>query len=481
MGYDGRVPKEESVTLVSILVPVFNEEEAVRTALLRVLNAPLPEGVRTEAVVVDDGSNDRSPEILQELADEYPSRVRIFRHPVNRGKGAAVRTALREAQGELAIIQDSDLEYDPAEYSKLLGPLLRGEADAVYGSRFLVSGERRVLYYWHSLANQLLTTLCNMASDLNLTDMGTGYKAFRTDLVRSIPLSSDRFGIDPELTIKLAKRQAAIFEVPINYYGRTYEDGKKVGLRDAVRAVGVILRCFVSSDIYTDSGARILDTLSSATRFNAWMADTVRPWLGGQVMEIGAGIGNMARHLSRGRRRYVATDIDDEHLARLGSRLRSRPNVEIARCNLCDAADFADFREAFDTVVCLNVLEHVPDAGAGLRNIHSVLKPGGRAIVLVPQDQKIYGTLDKVLGHYLRYSEEELCRRMTEAGFRIETTLHFNRVTKPGWYWNGRVLKRGHFSRFQLGIFDFMTPVWRRIDRYLPWGSVSVIGIGVKV
>ena len=159
----------------------------------------------------------------------------------------------------------------------MLGPLLANKADVVYGSRFLISGERRVIYYWHSLANHLLTTACNMAADLNLTDMETCYKAFRLSLARSIPIRSNRFGIEPELTIKFAKRQASIYEVPISYYGRTYDDGKKIGAMDAVSALWVILRCAFTRDIYVDRGAKILDSLAGTKRFNKWMADTVRP------------------------------------------------------------------------------------------------------------------------------------------------------------------------------------------------------------
>ena len=238
-------------------------------------------------------------------------------------------------RGEFGIIQDGDLEYDPAEYPKVLGPLIANKADVVYGSRFLISGERRVIYYWHSLANHFLTTACNMAADINLTDMETCYKAFRISLARSIPIRSNRFGIEPELTIKFAMRQASIYEVPISYYGRTYEEGKKIGAKDAVSALWVILRCYFTRDIYTDRGAHILDSLAGTRRFNKWMADTVRPWLGTRVLELGSGIGNMTQHLSRGRRTYVASDIDDEHMARLRVRFRGRPNLQIRKCDLC--------------------------------------------------------------------------------------------------------------------------------------------------
>lgn len=466
--------------LLSIIVPVFNEEEFLETSIARALAAPLPEGLTSEIVAVDDGSTDESGKILEQLAASQPERIRVVTHKANAGKGAAIRTGLNHARGEFGIIQDSDLEYDPNEYPKLLEPLLSNKADVVYGSRFLISGERRVLYYWHSLANRFLTTACNMAADLNLTDMETCYKAFRLSLARSIPIRSNRFGIEPEITIKFAKRQASIYEVPISYYGRTYEEGKKIGFRDAVNALWVILRCYFTQDIYLDGGARILDTLAATTRFNRWMADTVRPWVQSPVLEIGAGMGNMTRHLAPGRKRYMATDLDEEHLARLRSRFRARPNIGAGKCDLCRPEDFRDFAGQFETVVCLNVLEHVPDPVTAVKNIYSALKPGGRAIILVPQDQAIYGTLDKVLGHYLRYSEKQLCELMERAGFRIQKTIHFNRVTRPGWYWNGRVLKRETFGRMQLRVFDRLVPFWRQVDGFLPWPSVSIIAIGIK-
>ena len=465
--------------LLSIIVPVYNEEEFVAAAIERALHAPLPEGIESEIVAVNDGSTDGSAEILDELAATHPGRVRVFHHKQNAGKGAAIRTGLQQAAGEFGIIQDSDLEYDPAEYPKVLGPLVANKADVVYGSRFLISGERRVIYYWHSLANHFLTTACNMAADLNLTDMETCYKAFRISLARSIPIRSNRFGIEPELTIKFAKRQASIYEVPISYHGRTYEEGKKIGLKDAINALWVILRCYFARDIYVDPGAGILDSLAGTRRFNKWMADTVRPWLGAHVLELGAGIGNMTQHLSRGRKSYMASDIDEEHLARLRVRFRGRPNLSSQLCDLTVPGDFENLRGRFDTVVCLNVVEHVADDLLALRNIRSALKPGGRAIILVPQDQTAYGTLDKVLGHYRRYSEAQLRSRMEEAGFQWEQGLHFNRVTRPGWRFNGQVLKRQSFGRFQLRVFDALVPVWRRIDRLFPWPAVSVIGIGI--
>ena len=463
--------------LASVVVPVYNEEEYLGALVDRVLCAPLEAGVELEIVIVDDGSDDGSGEIARAYAERHPERIRSYAHARNRGKGAAIRTALEHVRGEITLIQDADLEYDPRDYVKLLAPLLSGQADAVYGTRFAVGTERRVLYFWHSLANHVLTTAVNLFSDLNLTDVWTCYKAFRTQLVRSIPLRSDGFGFEPEITMKLAQRQARIYETPIRYHGRTYDEGKKIGRKDALLALLAVLRFAVSRDIYVESGPEILDTLSGAMRFNRWMADTIRPYVGRRVLEIGAGIGNLSRCLAGRRELYVASDIDEEHLARLSTRLQHRPNFRAVTCDLSRAADFGELAGRFDSVICLNVLEHVEDDRAGLANIHTALMPGGRAIVLVPDGMEVYGELDRVLGHVRRYSQTELEAKAREAGFEVERVFGFNHVTRPGWWFNGRVLKRRHFSRLQLALFDRLVWLWRRIDGLLPWRPTSLIAV----
>jgi glycosyltransferase involved in cell wall biosynthesis len=465
---------------LSILVPLYNEEEFIGPLLQRVLKAPLPVGIDREIIVVDDGSTDGSAEIAEEMARSHADVIRVVRHERNQGKGAAIRTAIEQARGEFCVIQDADLEYDPREYPHLLKPLVEGNADVVYGSRFMIVGERRVLYFWHAVANRLLTELTNSVADLNLTDMETGYKAFRTSLLQSIPIRSSRFGIEPELTIKLARRQVRIYETPISYYGRTYEEGKKIGFKDALEAIYVILRYAFTKDIYKDEGAETLHALSGAPRFNRWMADTIRPYVGERVLEIGAGIGNLTRALIPRRKRYVATDIDPEHLARLATRFQHRPNLLIRYCDLSQPGDFTELAASMDSVVCLNVLEHVEDDMQGLRNIFSVLKPGGRAIILVPHGQEIFGTLDKALGHFRRYSHAELKEKMEKAGFHVERILDFNRISRPPWYVSGRILKRTTLGSGQMKLFDRFVWLWRSIDAYLPWPPTSIIAIAVR-
>ncbi len=465
---------------LSVLIPLYNEEEFIQALLAKVLAAPYPEGMEVEIIIVNDCSTDGSAEAVTPFLANESIPVRLVHHEQNQGKGAAIRTAIHFARGEFSLIQDADLEYDPQEYPKLLGPLLGGKADAVYGSRFMVAGERRVLYFWHSLANHLLTLMCNIAADLNLTDMETCYKAFRTSLVKTIPIRSNRFGIEPELTIKLARRQARIYETPISYHGRTYEEGKKIGLKDAFEAFWVMLKYRFSNDLYNDAGLEILDALSYAPKFNRWMADTIAPFLGDKVLEIGAGTGNLTQHLAPRKTYYAATDIGPVHLEALKNRFAHRRNLEVRYCDIQSSTDIEYFTGGMNSVICLNVLEHVEDADQAARNMFQVLQPGGRAIVLVPQGQEIYGQLDVVLGHHLRYSKQQLQERLEQAGFQVEQIIDFNRVSRPGWYITGKVLKRSTLARFPIRCFNALVWLWRKIDNKLPWPAVSIIAIARK-
>ena len=223
---------------LSVVMPVYNERATLRYVVERVLSvAPMD----LELICVDDGSRDGSPQILAELQSEH-AQLRVFQQPRNLGKGAALRRGIEEATGDFVIIQDADLEYDPHDYPALLDPLIQGKADVVYGSRFLGSGPHRVLYFWHSVGNWLLTLLSNCLTNINLSDMETCYKAFRREVIQSIPIQEDRFGFEPEITVKIAKRHLRIYEVGISYWGRTYEEGKKIGWRDGVRALWCLLK-----------------------------------------------------------------------------------------------------------------------------------------------------------------------------------------------------------------------------------------------
>ena len=222
---------------VSVIIPAYNEVATVEKLLRRVVAVPMAK----EVIVVDDGSTDGTQPLLVEL-EERGLIDRLLLHERNRGKGAALRTGFAHATGDVVVVQDADLEYDPGEIPTLLGPIADGKADAVYGSRFM-GGPRRVLFFWHTLGNRFLTLLSNAFTNLNLTDMETCQKVIRTELLQSLPLTVDRFGIEPEITARLAQAGARIYELPISYDGRSYAEGKKIGWRDGVAAIWFILRC----------------------------------------------------------------------------------------------------------------------------------------------------------------------------------------------------------------------------------------------
>jgi glycosyltransferase involved in cell wall biosynthesis len=230
-GYSRRVP----TPCLSVVIPCYNELATIREVLSRVAASPWV----AEIIVVDDGSTDGTRDAL---AEPHDARVRVLLQPVTQGKGAALRRGFAEATADYVVVQDADLEYDPAEFGRLLGPLIDGSADVVFGSRFVSSDAHRVLYFWHSLGNKLLTLTSNVFTDLNLSDMETCYKAFKREVIQAITIEEDRFGFEPEVTAKLAKGGYAIYEVGISYHGRTYDQGKKIGMRDGFRAMYCIVR-----------------------------------------------------------------------------------------------------------------------------------------------------------------------------------------------------------------------------------------------
>ena len=463
---------------LSVVIPVYNERFLVGELVRRVLAVSAPEIRDLEVLLVDDGSKDGSTEVLRQLAAEHPDRVRLLEQGMNQGKGAAIRRGIAEATGDLILFQDADLEYDPRDYPRLVRPFLEDGADVVYGSRFLPSERRRVLYYRHTLGNRVLTTLSNWLTDLNLTDMETCYKAFRAPLLKSIPIRSNDFALEPEITAKVAKRECRVFEVPISYLGRTYREGKKIGWKDAFKAFRTMLKYRLIDDLYAEDeyGSHILHSLERAQKFNRWMAEAIAPHVGARVLEIGAGIGNITSWLLP-RDLYVASDINPHYLDYLRNLSLGKPYLHVDRIDLEDPQCFEPWRERFDTVVCLNVLEHVRDPLAALRNMHDALQPGGRAVIYVPQGQKRYSSLDEVLGHRCRYSRQMLREELRATGFEVEVLEDFNHFGVPGWILNGRVLKRRHFSRTQLKVFNMAVPMIRRIDRLLPWSGLGVIAV----
>jgi glycosyltransferase involved in cell wall biosynthesis len=460
---------------LSVLMPVYNERAVVERCLSLVLSAPLPENMEREIIIVDDCSTDGTYAILQRLAAAFP-QIRLFRHPRNAGKGAAVRSAISYATGDFSLIQDADLEYDPAEYPRLLKPLLDGHADAVFGSRYMAGAETRVLPFWHSLINKSLTLVSNMFSNLTLTDMETCYKVFRTDLLKSLPIRTDRFGFEPEIVMKSAKRHFRIYEVPISYHGRTYEEGKKINWRDGIQALASIFRFWLIDDLYAAPYGRVvLNNLTGTPQYLSWVAQILRRHMGDEILEIGAGIGHFSGRLMGRRMVYVAAEKDPLHLHTLRNRFLRTPNVVVQRIDPEAPGDFAGLEGCFDTALCLNVLEYLDDPARTLESLRAVLKPGGVLIVLVPQGPHLAGSLDRALGHKRRYRASEARRLLESEGFHVDKVYSFNKAGAPTWWAYSRVLGRRHINKPVLKIFDKTVWAWRSFDGLMPWPGLSLI------
>jgi glycosyltransferase involved in cell wall biosynthesis len=456
---------------LSVLIPVYNEIATLAKVLAQVRAVPIDK----EIIVVDDGSTDGTRDLLRAEAARGDPRLRVLFHERNQGKSAAVRTAIAAARGQISLVQDADLEYDPAEYPKLVKPILEGHADVVYGSRFLGS-ERRVLMFWHTVGNRILTLFSNAFTNLNLTDLETCYKAFRTDLLQSLHLSADGFGFEAEVTVKVAQLGCRLYEVPISYHGREYWEGKKIGWRDGVQALWLILRHSLAPG---DAGLATLRRVDSLKRYNGYLWSRMRPFVTGRVLEVGSGTGGISRHLLSAPR-LVATDTRPEYRALLGRLFANYDHVKIAALTLgAPAPELAS--ERFDTIVCANVLEHVEDDVAALAQLHQLLEPGGRLVLVVPMLRALYGEIDRAIDHHRRYERGEIEEKLVKAGFSVEHVSAINALGIPGWWLNSVVLRRRSVPGIQARINDLLVP-WLRVEEKLglPIG-MSLLAVGRRV
>lgn len=473
---------QQKLTL-SIIIPVYNERATILELLRRVAHHPEVD----EMVIIDDRSNDGTADVLRDqVAEGWPDlrreaprelpRIVLLSHEVNQGKGAALRTGYAAATGDILLTQDADLEYDPADYEKILVPLRDGRADAVYGSRF-AGYPRRVHMFWHTVGNRMLTLLSNMLCNLNLTDMETGYKAIRRELVEAMVLKSNRFGIEPEITAKLARLKARIYEVPISYSGRSYAEGKKIGWKDAVSAVWTMFRCALIDDREANDPLHAtLRRMAVLDRYNGFLFETVEPFVGQRVLEVGSGTGTITQFL-RERDRVMATEYDEQYLHLLERRFENNLNVRTARFDLTQPVPESVAAERYDTIICLNVLEHIEKDEEALARLHGVLEEGGRLVLLVPAHQALYGKMDEAIGHYRRYESASLRALLERVGFSLEDELRVNALSMPGWFLNGRILGRETVPGFQARVANRLVPLFR-LERKLnlPFG-LSLIAI----
>lgn len=472
--------------MISLIIPVYNERWTIRELVRRVCAVNIPKQI----IIVDDGSTDGTRDILKAIEKDYKSflldsvrnELLFLFQSKNQGKGAAIRTAVKYITEPITLIQDADLEYDPQEYCKLIAPILDGYADVVYGSRFS-GGQHRVLMFWHSVGNRILTLLSNVFTDLNLTDVETGYKVFRSEVIKGIPLRSNRFGFEPEITAKVAKLGCRIYEVPISYRGRTYSEGKKIGFKDGLQTILIILKYWLIDDLYSMevSGLRTLKIMEGAGKYNMWLFQQFEPFLGQRILEMGAGMGNIT-HFLLDRELVVATDISEKYIHDLKQEFSGFSNVKVALLDFTDRKSVDGFSKAenIDTIVSTNVLEHIEDDHMAISGCFNILQPGGHLILLVPAHSVLYSKMDKNLRHFRRYNIASLRKVISDGGFRILYERYLNVLGAIGWFINGRVLGRNLIPSRQVRLFDFIVKLlaWEKFIK--PPFGLSILLVAEK-
>jgi SAM-dependent methyltransferase len=474
------LPNGEELSMkLSVVVPFYNELRTLPTVIDRLLKVDFSAlGLETELIFVDDGSTDAGRSLLDPLPRDD---VRVIVHPTNRGKGAAVKTGLEAATGDILCIQDADLEYDPRDLPALLEPILDGDYEVVYGSRF--RGSAAGLYYTHRIANRLLNLMVNVAFNRYLSDVYTGYKVFTRQAFRGLKLTAKTFTVEMELTAHFLRKGLVIFEVPISYRARTYAEGKKIHFKDGFLAAGAVARyrlrprpevtgpaSFGAPDKpgvmrAVEGGATIhtlgLEDLATAHRYRRYLHGLVAPYLGRSVLEVGAGLGDFSAQLLD-RDRLVVNDNDPICVRALDERFGERPGIEVLPADVLKLK----VEPPVDSVVALNVLERMDDDVAALRSMARAALPGGRVLLIVPAFPSLAGAFDDALGHLRRYTPDSLRAAVEAAGLIPEVIRPVNLLGGLAWWAAVRVGRQGRPTPALVNLYDRMVvPAERALER----------------
>jgi glycosyltransferase involved in cell wall biosynthesis len=396
------------------------------------------------------------------------------------GKGAALQRGIKEATGEFILFQDADLEYNPDDILPLLKPLLEGQADVVYGSRFTISPARKILNFHHQAGNQFLTLLSNLATGLNLTDMETGYKAFRADILKTLPLRSKRFGIEPEITAKIAKRHCTIYEVPISYNGRSYGEGKKITWRDGLAAIYTIIKYWLIDDCYNKE--QIAETYNDLERTHHAQEQLILrliPFFGDRLLEIGSGIGSISRVLPI-REEVTLSDWRDEYLDYLNKGFSGKKRTRIIKLDFNDNSEINANKEKFDSVLFLHKLQFCENEDLALQNLGKLLQNKGRLLLSVPNIVN-FSQYEQKLGYRRRYDIKTLEQLLEQNGFKILHSFSANLPARIIWQ---QVILKKSYSNLPLlwaKISDSLVKRTSFLESYFKTEGLSLVCIAEKL
>lgn len=481
---------------LTLVIPIYNERIYLPEVFRRIREASYPgEITALEVIAVDDGSTDGSAEWLGALGSDMgcglPTTLILQLNPTNEGKGRCVRQGIDLSKGDFVVIQDADLEYSPDDLEQLLEPLIAGRADAVFGSRFLGT-PRRVIYFWHAAANQLLTRIFNLLFNTTLTDLTTGYKAFRGEMARNLDLRQKRFGIEVELAAAIAQSRLRLFETGISHHGRSYSEGKKFKRLDALAIALQILKFGILRPSPFKPGMRQTLTalyqasyLLYATPLKKLLLSLRGKSLGAgnqglRVLEVGSGVGGVTQALLEASE-VVASDIDEDSLELLRSRYSFHPGFQALKWDATlSPADGSTprgiARGGFDLIVAFNVLEHIEHDAVVLKQWSSLLAPGGMMVLLVPFSQRLFSPVDQAVGHFRRYQKKDFEQLIQSCGGKVSRTIFLNPLGVLGWIWNAKILGRSVLPSGQVGLYSLLKPILEPLEALLArWFGLSII------